>query len=159
MVAISVIGSVAMPLWKEVSRFREFRHAGIEVWHECFDLDLAVWHESVDRLGEMRRTRDLALRAAYEAGTGPSITSHQVDVFLFEPESDRYLGRLCNYNTCPKGKRDCLVPGCGAIAFNKVVAEFVPRADLLATAREAMLYERKTGILMSALDLPGPQEG
>ena len=154
-VAIAVIGSVAGPLWKEVPRFREFRRARIEVWHECFDLDLAVWLESLDRLGKMRRTRDLALRAAYEAGTGPSITGHQADIFLFEPESDRYLGRLCSYNSCPKGKRDCLVPGCGAIAFNKVVADFVPRADLLATARQAMLYERKTGILMSALDLPG----
>ena len=154
-VAIAVIGSVARPLWKEVPRFREFRRAGIEVWHECFDLDLAVWLESLDRLGEMRRTRDLALRTAYEAGTGPSITGHQADIFLFEPESDRYLGRLCSYSTCPKGKKDCLVPGCGAIAFNKVVAEFVPRADLLATAGQAMLYERKRGILMSALDLPG----
>jgi hypothetical protein len=156
-VAIAVIGSVAGPLWKEVPRFREFRRAGVEVWHECFDLDLAVWLESLDRLGEMRRTRDLALRAAHEAGTGPSITGHQADIFLFEPESDRYLGRLCSYSTCPKGKRDCLVPGCGAIAFNKVVAEFVPRADLLATARQAMLYERKRGILMSALNLPGSQ--
>ena len=107
--------------------------------------------------GEMRRTRDLALRTAYEAGTGPSITGHQADVFLFEPESDRYLGRLCSYNTCPKGKRDCLVPGCGAIAFNKVVADFSPRADLLASVQQSRLYERKKGILMSALDLPGPQ--
>jgi hypothetical protein len=33
--AIAVIGSVAKSLWKEVPRFREFRRAGIEVWHEC----------------------------------------------------------------------------------------------------------------------------
>jgi len=155
--AIAASGSVAVPLWKEVPRFREFRREGIEVWHECGDLDLVVWLDSLDRLGEMRRTRELALRAAFEAGTGPSITGHQADVFLLEPTSDRYLGRLCSYNECPKGKRDCLVPGCGAIAFNKVVAGFVPRADLLAAARQSKLYERKTGILKSALDLPGPQ--
>ena len=158
-VAISVIGSVAKPLWKEVPRFREFRRAGVEVWHECFDLDLAVWLESLDRLGEMRRAFGLALRSAWNAGTGPSIAEHQADIFLFEPASDRYLGRLCNFNTCPKGKRDCLVPGCGAITFNKVVDGFSPSADLLATARQSMLYERKTGILMSALDLPGPPNG
>lgn len=40
--AVSVIGSVAKPLWKEVPRFREFRRAGIEIWHECHDLDLAL---------------------------------------------------------------------------------------------------------------------
>jgi hypothetical protein len=156
-VAIAVIGSVAKPLWKEVPRFREFRHTGIKVWHECGDLDLAVWLDSLRRLGELRRVRELALRAAHEAGTGPSIAGHQADVFLFEPASDRYLGRLCSFNECPKGKLDCLVPGCGAIAFNQVVAGFVPRADLLAAARQAMLYERKTGLLMSALDLPGLQ--
>jgi hypothetical protein len=44
--AVAVIGSVAKPLWKEVPRFSEFRNAGIEVWHECKDLDLAVWISS-----------------------------------------------------------------------------------------------------------------
>jgi hypothetical protein len=40
--AIAVIGSMAGPLWKEVPRFREFRREGIEVWHECLELDLAL---------------------------------------------------------------------------------------------------------------------
>lgn len=40
--AVAVIGSVAKLLWKEVPRFRDFRRAGIQVWHECKDLDLAV---------------------------------------------------------------------------------------------------------------------
>lgn len=153
-VAIAVIGSVAKPLRKEVPRFREFRTAGIEVWHECADLDLAVWLDSLERLGDMRRALGTALRAAHEAGTGLSIAGHQADVFLFEPTSDRYLGRLCSFNTCPKGKPDCLVFGCGAIAFNKVVDGFVPRADILATTPQSMLYKRGTGILISALDLP-----
>src|SRR5215831_15362643 len=73
--AVAVIGSVAKPLWKEVPRFSEFRRAGIEVWHECRDLDLAVWISSQDRLGELRRARDAALRQAYDAGTGPSTAS------------------------------------------------------------------------------------
>lgn len=92
--AVAVIGSVAKPLWKEVPRFREFCRAGVKVWHECKDLDLAVWLSSLGRLGELRRTRDIALRDAYADGAGPSVTGHQVEVFLFEPESDRYLGRL-----------------------------------------------------------------
>jgi hypothetical protein len=41
--AVAVIGTVAKPLWKEVPRFREFRRERIEVWHECGDLDLALW--------------------------------------------------------------------------------------------------------------------
>jgi hypothetical protein len=155
--AVAVIGSVAKALWKEVPRFSEFRRAGIEVWHECGDLDLALWVDSQERLNELRRTTSSALRAAYEAGTGVSIVAHQLDVFLIEPGSDRYLGRLCSFNQCPKGKRDCLVPGCGAIPFNKRIEEFKPHADLLAPARYAMLYERGADRLRSALDLPKPE--
>jgi hypothetical protein len=156
--AIAVIGSVAKSLWKEVPRFNEFRRAGIEVWHECKDLDLAVWISSQHRLGELRRARDVALRQAYESGTGPSTANHQVEIFLIEPGTDRYLGRLCNFSTCPKDKPQCRVPGCGAVPFNKRVLGFVAHADLLASAEYAMLYRRGEGRLRSALDLPGPSD-
>ena len=157
--AVAVIGSVAKALWKEVPRFREFRRERIEVWHECGDLDLALWLDSQERLGELRRAAARALQAAFEAGTGVSIVSHQLDVFLIEPGSDRYLGRLCSFSQCPKGKPECCVPGCGAIQFNKVVDGFVPYADLLAPASHAMLYQRAIGRLRSALDLPTTTPG
>jgi hypothetical protein len=152
--AVAVIGSVAKSLWKEVPRFREFRRAGIELWHECRDLDLAVWISSQLRLGALRRARDSALRRGFESG-GSSAASHQVEIFLIEPGTDRYLGRLCNYNECPKGKPECRVPGCGAVPFNKCIDGFVPHADLLASASYAMLYQRGAGRLRSALDLAG----
>lgn len=152
--AVAVIGSVARPLWKEVPRFREFRRARIEIWHECADLDLALWLDSQERLGALRRAAALALRGAYESGIGISVADHELDVFLIEPGTGRYTGRLCEFNQCPKGKRDCLAPGCGAIPFNKRVAEFTPHADLLAPASYSTLYERGTGRLRSALDLP-----
>src|ERR1700737_2630198 len=93
--AVAVIGSVAKPLWKEIPRFREYRRQRIEVWHECGDLDLALWIDSQERLRELRRAAGRALREAYEAGTGLSFADHQLDIFLIEPGSDRYLGRLC----------------------------------------------------------------
>ncbi|MDP1736494.1 MAG: hypothetical protein Q8L23_03535 [Caulobacter sp.] len=156
--AIAVIGSVARPLWKEVPRFSDFRREGIEIWHECGDLDLALWIDSQRRLGDLRRAAALALRRAFEAGVGMSVANHQLDVFLFEPESDRYLGRLCSFSQCPKGKRDCLVPGCGKTSFNKRIAGFEPRADLLAPAAYGMLYRRDAGRLRSALDLPATED-
>lgn len=156
--AVAVIGSVAKALWKEVPRFYEFRRERIEVWHECHDLDLAVWLDSQDRLEEMRRTLALALSAAFKAGIGMNIVPQQVDVFLFEPQSDRYLGRLCRYNSCPKGKRDCLVPGCGAIPFNQIVEGFRPYADIVASAPDTTLYVRGEGRLRSALDLPSIED-
>ena len=156
--AIAVIGSVAKSLWKEVPRFSKFRCAGIELWHECKDLDLAVWISSQYRLGALRRARDVALRKGYESGKGPSTANHQVEIFLIEPGTDRYLGRLCNFNACPKDKPECRVPGCGAVLFNKCVDGFVPHADLLASATYAMLYRRGVGRLRSALDLPGTSD-
>lgn len=156
--AVAVIGSVAKPLWKEVPRFREFRRAGVEVWHECGDLDLGLWVTSQERLGELRRASTRALCEAFEAGAGMSVAGSQLDIFLFEPGSDRYLGRLCQFSKCPKGKRDCLVPGCGVIPFNKRVDGFELRADLLAPAAYATLYRKAEGRVGSALDLPGPME-
>lgn len=153
--AIAVIGSVAKPLWKEIPRFPEFRRAGIEIWHECGDLDLAVWITSLDRLAIIRRARGKALRDAYAAGKLPNgVVDHEAEIFLIEPGSDRYLGRLCYFNTCPKENRDCLVPGCGTIPFNKIVDGFVPHVDLLAAAEHSTLFRRGQGRLMSALDLP-----
>src|SRR5579883_3098531 len=124
--SIAVIGSAAKPLWKEIPRFYAFRRAGIEIWHECKDLDLAVWISSQERLGAIRRARDIALRKAYESGEGPSVANHQVDIFLLQPGSDKYLGRLCNFSTCPKDKPECRTPGCGAVPFNKAVDGFTP---------------------------------
>lgn len=152
--AVAVIGSVAKPLWKEIPRFSDFRRERIEVWHECGDLDLALWIDSQHRLRAIRKAGDRALCQAYQSGVGTSVANHQVDVFLFEPMNDAYLGRLCRFNECPKGKSDCIVPGCGAIPFNKVVSEFVLHADVLAPVKHAMLYRRDTGRLRSALDLP-----
>ncbi|MDB5556252.1 MAG: hypothetical protein JWL86_6236 [Rhizobium sp.] len=156
--AVAVIGSVAKPLWKEIPRFSPFRRSGIEIWHECGDLDLALWADSQGRLGEIRRAADRALRNAFEAGAGISVVSHQLDVFLIEPGTDRYLGRLCSFNQCPKDKPACFVPGCGDIPFNKRIDGFTPYVDLLAPALHAMLYERGAGRLRSALDLPGVEE-
>lgn len=152
--AVAVIGSVARMLWKEVPRFREFRRERIEVWHECGDLDLALWIDHQRRLSALRHFAEKALRATYEAGIGISVVGHQLDIFLFEPGSDRYLGRLCSFARCPKDKPECSVPGCGAVPFNKRIVEFTPRAELLAETGETMLYRRGIGRLRSALDLP-----
>jgi hypothetical protein len=155
--AIAVIGSVARPLWKEVPRFHEYRSRGIELWHECGDLDLALWLDSLGGLDALRRACARALREMFEAGASFGIVGHQVDTFLLEPGSQRYLGRLCSFNQCPKGKRDCLVPGCGATPFNKVIDGFTPGDALLVDA--VMLYERGMGRLRLAANLPQPTGG
>ena len=58
---VVLVGSVANPLEVEVPRFRKFRRAGIEIYHECKDVDLAVWMSSLGRLRVMQKARSQAL--------------------------------------------------------------------------------------------------
>lgn len=155
--AVTLFGSVANPLWKEVPRFRTYRRAGIALWHECHDIDVAVWLSGLDRLRAMRRSVNRALPVIHEE-TGRGVASHQLDIFLLEPGTDRYLGRMCGFKTCPAGKIDCLVPGCGATSFLKQHQGFVLRPEALDPARAVRLFDRATGETRRAVDLPGALE-
>ena len=153
--AAALIGSLAKAPWKEVPRFASYRRAGIAPWHECKDVDLAVWLAHLRDLNGLRRAKDRALRGLHEE-TGTGVASHQVDVFILEPGTDRYLGRLCQFNRCPKGKAKCLVPGCGAEPFLQQHAGFRWRPESVAGVRAVRLFDRATGGLRRAADLPLP---
>lgn len=68
-----------------------------------------------------------------------TIAHHQVDVFIMEPNSDRYLGRLCTYSQCPKGKQECRVPGCGSTPLLRQHEDFELIASALAPERSIHL--------------------
>ena len=130
-IAVSLIGSVARDPWKEVPRFGPYRRARVALWHECKDVDLALWLEHLDSLDGLRRAKARALRTLWdEASIG--IASHQVDVFILEPGTDRYLGRLRDFNTCPKGKAECRVRG-------------LRRGDAAASARGVQVASGEPG--------------
>src|SRR5262249_46469713 len=74
------------------------------------------------------------------------------DVFLFAVSDGRYLGRLCSFASCPKGKPECSVPGCGATAFMKQHKGFVLAADALDNA--VILFDRRSGTHAMAVALP-----
>ena len=154
--SIAVIGSVAKPLWKEVPRFAPYRRRGIPLWHECKDLDLALWLDDLTDLGALRRAKVVALRAEHERRPDFGVADHQVDVFLFEPGTGSYLGRLCHFNRCPKSRPECAAPGCGATPFMRQFPDFEVHADILANVERATLYTRTDGIRCSASGLPGP---
>ncbi len=139
---VALFGSVASPLKKEVPRFREFRRAGVEVWHECKDVDLAVWITDTGDLKRLKKASSRALNALLER-RNIGVAHHQVDMFLLEPDTDRYLGRLCCFGVCPKEfKPECQVPGCGASRFLQQHANFTFHADSLAPGRAEVLFDR-----------------
>jgi hypothetical protein len=156
-VAVALFGSVAGPLWKEVPRFETYRRTGIALWHECNDVDIAVWPSRLDHLREMRRRVNRALPAMFEE-TGRGVASHQLDIFMIEPGTDRYLGRMCQFKACPANKSKCLVPGCGATLFLQQHQGFVLQPDALGPARAVRLFDRTTGETRRAVDLPSPPD-
>jgi hypothetical protein len=151
--AVALIGSVARPLWPEVPRFSPFRQQRVEIWHECKDVDLAVWLNRLDRLKELNRARNLSVQRLLEM-TGSGVANHEVDIFVIEPGSNRYLGRLCKFNQCPKGKRACEVPGCGREAYLQQHQDFVFWDNALDEERIMQLYNHRDGIIRRAADTP-----
>lgn len=124
---IVLFGSVAAPLKKEVPRFRRFRRAGIAVWHECNDVDLAVWINDLTHLRELKRGVTDAInlwQTQARQENLPGVPNHAVAVFLMEPGTNRYRGNLCHYAQCPKDKPECEVAGCGAQPFLQLYEDF-----------------------------------
>jgi hypothetical protein len=150
---VALIGSVARPLWREVPRFAPFRQQRIRIWHECKDVDLAVWLDDLGRLQALNRARSQAAQRLY-AEKQVGVAHHQVEIFVMKAGSDDYLGRLCTFAQCPKGKRECLVPGCGRAPFLRQHAEFTLWRDALDEDRIMRLYDRNAGILRHAAETP-----
>jgi hypothetical protein len=138
---VVLFGSVAQPLCREVPRFVEFRRDGVALWHECKDVDLAVWVSDVSDLRALQKARSRALNDLRDE-TGKGVAHHQVDVFLLEPGSDRYLGRLCHFGACPKGKPECRVPGCGRALFLRLHQDFALDPGSLDAGRSVLLLDR-----------------
>ena len=110
---VALFGSVARPLAKEVPRFSDFAAPGSRFGTNA--------RTSTSRSGSAASTGSTTCADCASEPCGSCMTisqigvaDHQVEVFILEPGSDQYLGRLCHFNACPKGKPECLVSGCGA---------------------------------------------
>ena len=148
---VVLFGSVTLPLKKEVPRFRKFRRAGIAIWHECLDVDVAVWLTDLRDLKALQKARHVALDdLLHERDIG--VAHHQVDVFIMEVGSDRYLGRLCCFNMCPKGKSECDVPGCGVTAFLRQHDKFSFDPTGLHPEKVVVLFDRGSTVDSSAAE-------
>lgn len=143
---IVLFGSVPAPLHQEIPRFSRFRQGRIAVYHECRDVDLAIWVTDFSRLRELKRALTEAVNqwqviASREHYSG--IPHHQVDIFLLEPGTNHYRGNLCSFGTCPKGKPECEVAGCGARPFLRRYEDFPFDEKAPHGPHAVVLFERK----------------
>ena len=142
---VALFGSVAAPLEREVPRFRQFRRARVEVWHECKDVDIALWLRDLSALRDLQKARSRAVNDLWQE-LQIGVAQHQVDVFILEPFTDRYLGRLCDFASCPKdGKRECLVPTCGQPPHLQQHEGFTLSPDALQADEVIVLFDRRLG--------------
>jgi hypothetical protein len=148
---IVLFGSISQPLEQEVPRFRKFRRRGVALWHECKDVDLAVWVNDLSSLNTLRKEQSGVLNDLFDVA-GVGVAHHQVDIFLMEPGTDRYLGRLCHFGTCPKGKPECRVPGCGASPFLRQHERFAFDPSCLDPAKAVVLFDRQRRLGPPSLD-------
>ena len=138
---VVLFGSVAKPLEKEVPRFRKFRRAGINIRHECQDADMAVWTSDLRRLKVIQKARTQALNNLF-AERQIGVAHHQVDIFVIEPKTNRYLGRLCIFGSCLKGKDKCRVSRCGEYRFLQQHEGFKFESKNLDDETSIVLFER-----------------
>jgi len=144
---VVLFGSVAAPPQKEVPRFRRLRRARVEIIHECNDVDLAVWTSDLTQLRALKRVVSDATNVFNQLICNqeklPGVAHHQVDVFVFEPGTNRHRGRLCTYGQCPKGKPECRVPGCGAQPFLQLYEKFEIHPRVFVEQPCVVMFERK----------------
>jgi hypothetical protein len=155
---VAAFGSAAKPLRKEVPRFAHFRRHRVPVFHECADLDLAVWVSSFDRLNELRLT--LSRTAGSLEFEGGQVAHHQVDLHLFDSVAGAYRGRLCIFGVCPKpGKRECRAPQCGASRFLQQFEGLEFQTGRFQAEPKVLLFDRAAGFLVREPELEPPEPG
>ncbi len=141
---VSLFGSVALPLTRQIPRFHQFRRHKIEIWHECKDVDVAVWISQPDQLQLLRKARSQAVALLQQDTANVVCVAHlQMDVFLLEAGSNQYLGNLCIYGECPKGKPECRVPQCGSHPFLQIFQDFHFQPQALDPGRSKLLFSRE----------------
>ncbi|CAK0753970.1 Nucleotidyltransferase [uncultured Gammaproteobacteria bacterium] len=151
---VTLFGSVAGPLWPEVPRFYRDRQAGgAKIWHNCADIDLAVWLTRLDMLTEIREACWHGLNAAVATGR-PSIARHQLDVFILRLGERKPAGRLCGLARCPEGGRDCSMPHCGQPPLLQTFPTDRFTREALDEERVVRLFDRRTGLVRRAAELP-----
>jgi hypothetical protein len=138
---VVLFGSVARSLEREAPRYRPLRGTSLRAFHECRDVDLAVWLSDLTQLRALQRARSDALKRLLEEHN-VGVAHHQLDVFILEPGTDRLLGWLCHFTACPKeGKSECLAPGCGSTALLRQFEGFVFDPTAVDPGRSTVLYE------------------
>ncbi|WP_349367950.1 hypothetical protein [Salinarimonas sp.] len=157
--AIGVTGGTAGKLWREMPYWR--RRRGPPSLHSVDRLEMVLWLSRTDELRRLHRAFSRVLNDLDARGVPHEMAGQYLFGIVFDAASEDYLGVICTYATCPKGKPACEVPGCGAVRFLRQFADYGAADAQADKAKAAILFRRGRGFVASALDLPqtAPDEG
>ena len=154
-VTVSLIGSLARDPWKEVPRFQPWRRAGIALWHECKDVDLALWLADLTDLNGLRRARAKRCRTCCAETISASRAIRSTSSFS-NREPTVISVAYATSMPARRARRECRVPGCGEVAFLRQHDRLRLAPDSLAGDRAVRLFDRAMGTTRLAADLPLP---
>lgn len=139
---VRLFGSVALPLWKEVPCHPRLRQRNIRVFHECVNIDLAVWVTSPAIAERMRKVGSQVVNDLNAQDINLHIAHYIFSIHLVDQTRGRDLGMVCHFNQCPKHKSECQVPGCGAHRFVQILPGFQLKPRRLNEFNSQILFQR-----------------
>jgi cupin 2 domain-containing protein len=149
---ISLFGSLARPPVLEPHPYsKRLRDRGIHIFHTPKDIDLAIWLSSLDNLGAIRKT--MTKTVSDMAEQTPGLCDGSVELFAFDHQSGKYLGRICHFSKCPKEHTDCFIQGCGTPKHLKTMKDFVLHPEAMSRVNSQILYERRPTVDLSNSNL------
>ena len=140
---VVLFGSVALPLWKEVPRHSRMHSRRIKIFHECQNIDLAVWVSTPSIADTIRRAHSAVVNELLDNEVHFQIAHHFFSTHLIDQATGKYHGMVCHYGQCPKRQKEaCRVPGCGEHKFVRVLPEFQLKPERLHMLNSQILFER-----------------
>jgi hypothetical protein len=140
---VVLFGSVALPLWKEVPMHSRMHSRRIKIFHECENIDLAVWVSTPSIAATIRRAHSAVVNELLDNEVHFEIAHHFFSTHLIDDLTGKYHGMVCHYGQCPKRQKEvCRVPGCGEHKFVRVLPGFRLKPERLHTHNSQVLFER-----------------
>ena len=139
---VVLFGSVALPLWKEVPPHARLHARRIKVFHECRNIDLAVWVSTPSIADTIRRAHSSVVKELLDNEVHFGIAHHFFSTHLIDDVTGKYHGMVCHFGQCPKRKVECQVPGCGEHQFVRVLPGFRLKPERLHMLNSQVLFER-----------------
>jgi len=137
---ISLFGSLAKPPVLEPHPYsKRLRERGVHIFHSPKDIDLAIWFSSLDNLGAIRKMMTKIVADMAEQTSG--LCDGSVELFVFDHQSGKYLGRVCHFSKCPR-YANCPTQGCGTPKYLKTKKDFVFYPDAISRVNSEILFER-----------------